>query len=83
MFVRLAPGESVAAHRHDEEETFIVLNGKVHLTVDGESCEIGPQDVAYIPRHSNHAIANLSDSESFEMLDMYWDEGGASGVNFT
>lgn len=78
MYVLLAPGESVAAHRHDEEETFIVLAGRVRLTIDGRSAEIGPDDVAYIPRGSTHAIDNLSDTEPFRMLDMYWDEGGAS-----
>lgn len=78
MYVLLGPGESVAVHSHDEEETFIVLGGRVRLTVGGESCEIGPDDVAYIPRDVPHAIANLSETEPFRMLDMYWDEGGAS-----
>lgn len=82
MYVLLEPGEAVDAHRHDEEEVFIVLSGRVRLTVGGESCEIGPDDVAYIPRDVEHAIANLSDTERFQMLDMYWDEGGSSVCAF-
>lgn len=78
MYVLLEPNEFVDAHQHDEEETFIVLTGGALLVVDGEQTHIGEGDVAYIPRHASHSIRNTSCSERFQMLDIYWDEHGAS-----
>ncbi len=78
MYVLLGPGEFVEAHHHDEEETFIVVSGSALLTVDGHETRIAEGDVAYIPRHCVHSIRNPSSSERFQMLDMYWDEHGAS-----
>jgi mannose-6-phosphate isomerase-like protein (cupin superfamily) len=78
MYVLLEPGEFVDPHHHNEEETFIVVSGSAMLTVGAEQAEISAGDVAYIPRHSVHALRNVSASEPFQMLDMYWDEHGAS-----
>ena len=78
MYVLLAPNEFVEAHHHDEEETFIVLAGSALLSVNGMEALIAVGDVAYIPRHATHSIRNASSSERFQMLDMYWDEHGAS-----
>lgn len=78
MYVLLAPGEQVAPHQHDEEETFIVLEGQAELTVNGTHTLIEAGDVAYIPRHAVHAIRNPAPHARFQMLDMYWDERGAS-----
>lgn len=78
MFVLLAPGEFVDPHKHNEEETFIVLSGQAILAINEEQTVIGKGDVAYIPRHSIHEIRNASDNENFEMLDIYWDENGKS-----
>lgn len=78
MYVLLEPNEFVEAHHHDEEETFIVLQGSALLVVDGTEARLDAGDVAYIPRHATHSIRNASASERFQMLDMYWDEHGAS-----
>lgn len=83
MYVLLGPGESVAAHHHDEEETFIVLDGSAWLAVDGKETLLNVGDVAYIPRHAVHALRNASQDARFQMLDMYWDEHGASDSNLT
>lgn len=78
MFVTLGPNQAVDVHQHDEEETFIVLSGSAALTVDGLTAILRPGDVAYIPRLSAHGLRNDSNTEPYEMLDVYWDENGRS-----
>jgi mannose-6-phosphate isomerase-like protein (cupin superfamily) len=82
MYVLIGPGEAVAPHRHDEEETFIVLEGSAVLEVDGQRTRIAAGDVAYIPRHAEHALRNESPCR-FQMLDVYWDEHGRSDASLT
>lgn len=83
MVVQIPAGDAVAPHRHDEEETFIVLEGEALLVVDGQQTRIAAGDVAYIPRHAVHALRNDSPDRCFQMLDVYWDEHGASDCSIS
>jgi quercetin dioxygenase-like cupin family protein len=49
------------AHTISEEETFYVLSGRLRLTVDGESAELGAGDAAVAPAGSRLAVANSTD----------------------
>lgn len=56
------PAAMVApVHEISEEETFYVLNGRVRLTIDGESAELGPGDAAVAPAGSELAVSNTTD----------------------
>ena len=66
----------VEQHEHDEEETFIVIEGQAELTVNGRSTMLGRGDVAYIPRFARHGLRNLSTKVPFVMVDIYWDWRG-------
>ncbi|MBK3666398.1 cupin domain-containing protein [Bradyrhizobium diazoefficiens] len=76
MIVTLEPGKQVDLHDHDEEETFIVIGGSATLEVDGNTTELYPTDVAYIPRSAKHSLRNAG-SDPFVMVDIYWDLGGS------
>lgn len=76
MIVTLEPGKQVDLHDHDEEETFIVIGGSATLEVDGNTTELYPTDVAYIPRAAKHSLRNVG-PDSFVMVDIYWDLGGS------
>lgn len=53
----------VPVHTHaNEEEHFIVLEGRVHLTNGRQSLELSAGDSATVKRGSPHAWCNLSDS---------------------
>jgi mannose-6-phosphate isomerase-like protein (cupin superfamily) len=67
--VRPAPGLSagvavmetegwVGPHRHEQAETYYVLEGRGVLTVDQQDHELRPGSVAYIPGGSEHAVRN-------------------------
>ncbi|MBP2314297.1 cupin domain-containing protein [Azospirillum soli] len=74
IWVVLDPGTVVDAHAHDEEETFIVVDGCAELTLNGETTVIGKGDVAYIPRFLTHQLRNPSADTPFVMIDVYWDD---------
>lgn len=42
-------------HRHDnEDELFFVLRGRLHLELDDGTVELGPGELAVVPRGVNH-----------------------------
>jgi mannose-6-phosphate isomerase-like protein (cupin superfamily) len=66
------PGEATTPHSHDEEETFIILSGKGHMSVDAEVTEVEAGDVIYLPRGSQHMLANASLDEPLSFLTIFW-----------
>jgi oxalate decarboxylase/phosphoglucose isomerase-like protein (cupin superfamily) len=66
------PGERTTAHAHDEHETFLVLAGRGEITVDDEREEITRGDVVYLPRNSSHSVLNISKTEPFVFLTIFW-----------
>ena len=59
---RHGPGEGPGLHRHPYEETFIVQEGSVTFTVDGESIESGPGDIVVVPAEAAHKFTNSGDA---------------------
>ncbi|MFG0275441.1 MAG: cupin domain-containing protein [Phycisphaerales bacterium] len=56
------PNDGVPMHTHTtEDETFIVLEGELTLTVGGVEHTIGPGGVAFGPRGIPHRFANRTD----------------------
>jgi mannose-6-phosphate isomerase-like protein (cupin superfamily) len=66
------PNEATSPHSHDEEETFIILNGNGVIAVDGQSSAVQRGDVIYLPRNSHHTIRNTSASDPLEFLTIFW-----------
>ncbi|MFG3025563.1 cupin domain-containing protein [Streptomyces sp. NPDC048254] len=49
------------AHVISHEETFYVLSGRLRLTIDAETAELGVGDAAVAPAGSELAVANTTD----------------------
>jgi quercetin dioxygenase-like cupin family protein len=81
IWVVVGPGKTVDSHNHDEEETFIVIDGRATLKLEGRETALQKGDVAYIPRFAEHELRNLSATEPFVFVDIYWDWEGRSAVN--
>ncbi|OBY27620.1 cupin domain-containing protein [Leisingera sp. JC1] len=77
ILVTIRPQEDVDAHRHDEEECFIVTAGQADLEIEGQLTQLSVGDVVYIPRFWMHKLRNPN-SESFVFVDLYWDGKGRS-----
>jgi len=77
ILVTIRPTEDVDAHRHDEEECFIVISGQAELELEGQTTRLHPGDVVYIPRFWIHQLRNPHPTP-FTFLDLYWDDRGRS-----
>ncbi len=55
-----APGLGPDLHRHPYDETWLVLEGRALLEVDGERREAGPGDVAVAPANAPHKFKSLT-----------------------
>ena len=56
------PGGGPPPHRHDFEETFILLEGAITLTLRGEKIAATAGDTVNIPSNAPHAFQNTSDN---------------------
>ena len=66
--VTVEPGVSTKVGFHDnEEEIYVILKGRAKLTIGDESSEVGPGDVAYVPRNHRHQMTCVS-TEDLEYL---------------
>ena len=49
------------SHKHDFSEIGLVLEGKMKITIDGETTEISKGDSLYIMKGSEHSFYNIGD----------------------
>ena len=55
--VTYEPGTTVARHSHEHtEQVMLVLEGKVAMTIGGETRELGPGDVCVVNRGVEHEL---------------------------
>lgn len=60
----LPTGASFQPHYHEDmEEIFIILNGKVSITVDGTTEELRKGDAVVIPIRSTHVMHNTCNED--------------------
>lgn len=61
-WARLPIGSSFAAHYHqDMQEAFVILSGKVQMTVDGQQVELSQGDAILIDANEVHKMINIGD----------------------
>ncbi|MFJ6378692.1 cupin domain-containing protein [Kitasatospora sp. NPDC092039] len=62
--VVLPPGTSIGRHRHaDDEETYVILDGRGLMTLDGEEFEVRAGDVIPNRAYGEHGLANVSEGD--------------------
>jgi quercetin dioxygenase-like cupin family protein len=59
--MHVLPGGGPPPHRHDFEETFILLEGEMEATFRGEKLTVRAGDTLNIPANAPHRFHNLSD----------------------
>ena len=61
--MHIPPGGGPAPHRHDFEETFILLEGEVEATFRGKKLTIKAGDTVNIPANAPHQFHNTSSKD--------------------
>lgn len=65
------PGGSVPLHKHNCDESVLVLSGKAIAEISNEEHEVPQGAVAFIPEGVHHRFRNISGSEEMKILWTY------------
>ena len=55
------PGALIPTHRHPEDVVTLILEGRMEMTVGGETRTIGPGEIFLVPSDSDHSGRVLDD----------------------
>jgi len=64
-------GASIALHRHNCEESVMVLDGMAIAEIGGVRHQLGPNDTTWIPANVPHRFMNASQSEPMRIFWTY------------
>jgi len=59
--MHVPPGGGPPPHRHDFEETFVVLDGEVEVTFRGTTSTLRAGETGHVPANAPHQFQNKSD----------------------
>jgi len=67
--VRVKPGQEVPAHIHEnEDQAYIVLEGRAILKLGDEEKEITKEMIIHIPPHTKHSVKNPDNAREFKYI---------------
>ena len=72
-------GHGARPHAHPEEQVFIIMSGRLRVTCDGETYEVGPGEGSFHPSNAEHFVEALEDTVavSFKnLVDPNYDKTG-------
>ncbi|MCZ4602392.1 cupin domain-containing protein [Streptomyces sp. Lzd4kr] len=56
---------------HNEDECFILVEGRLEVTAGDQTYEVGPGGVVYIPQGTSHKYRNLSKTDPAKMIAIF------------
>ena len=65
------PGAAIPLHKHNCEESVVLLEGHAFAEIDGVRHELKPQDTTFIPANLPHRFINASATEPMKILWIY------------
>ena len=65
------PGAAIGLHKHNCEESVMVLDGQAIAEIDGVRYPLGPNDTTWIPADVPHRFINASDTEPMRIFWVY------------
>jgi mannose-6-phosphate isomerase-like protein (cupin superfamily) len=76
----LPAGNSTSSHSHESEiEVWLIIQGRGKAVLDGQTAEVGPESVIFIPPNSTHQLINTGEEE-LRMFWVYTPPGAERGV---
>ena len=67
----IAPGTSIALHRHNCEESVLVFDGEAIAEIDGTRHAMAPNDTTWVPANVPHRFINASDQRPMRIFWTY------------
>ena len=65
------PGGSVPLHKHNCDESVLVLEGNAVAEIAGKEHNVGAGEITAIPEGVHHRFRNVSDTEEMKILWTY------------
>jgi quercetin dioxygenase-like cupin family protein len=65
------PGAAIPLHKHNCEESVMILEGNAIAEIDGVEHALGPLDTTWLPADVPHRFRNASDSEPMRIFWTY------------
>ena len=65
------PGASVPFHRHNCDESVVIIEGRAIAEIDGVEYELAAHDTTFLPADVPHRFKNASSTERMRMLWIY------------
>jgi quercetin dioxygenase-like cupin family protein len=59
----LPPGETLRAHRHEQAEAYLVLDGTGIVTIDGSAHAVGPGAGVFIAGNAVHSVESTGETD--------------------
>jgi quercetin dioxygenase-like cupin family protein len=75
MWCEIEPGGHSLKHAHADDEIFVAWSGSARVESGGRSVILKPGDSVHVVPDVEHEIFNLSESEQFVCLSIYWVRG--------
>jgi quercetin dioxygenase-like cupin family protein len=60
---RLPPGGSLQAHRHEQHEVYLVLDGLAVVAIDGTARTVRPGVAVFVPGNALHSVKATGDAD--------------------
>jgi quercetin dioxygenase-like cupin family protein len=60
--LRFARGEGANSHQHPQEQIMVVISGRLRVTLDGETAELGPGEAFHALPMAPHQVTALEDT---------------------
>lgn len=76
VYIELNPGEELGTHTDSAEETLLILEGNVEVTIGKECCIVGKSNLAVVPEMIPHNLKNVGESK-VKVIGFF---GGANNI---
>jgi quercetin dioxygenase-like cupin family protein len=63
-------GKGAKTHAHPEEQVFVIMSGRLRVTCDGETYEIGPGEGSFHPSNAEHSVEALEDTVAISFKNL-------------
>jgi quercetin dioxygenase-like cupin family protein len=65
---RVAPGQGIPFHTHNDDEAFLILEGSIQFQVGDQQLRLEPGEFTFVARHTPHMYRNANAEQEGRMV---------------